>query len=634
MYIKWFPITIFLLTACAGRSPVKYDNIGRLIEIREYNDAIDQLTEISPGDTLLGKLYILAGRYEEAFSRELSPYQLAWVYQKLGMFGDAIRSYRNVDDILYENAMYNSGICAGEMGGTASSIVYFEKAGNFRDARKRLAASYEAEQKYIEALSIWEDIGDAEALYHMAEIYELVEESGESLYKELLKKYPQSSFALKALGKVTVPRVTMANVLYKNKKYGEALKYTPKKAHGMRASCYKGMRRYKNAAKEYKRLNDHLNTGRCLEKAGASDAALEEYLSSRSDEGYFRAGILYENMGRYGDAIDAYDEVGPSLKEMANLRSGILCLDEGKVEEAKKRFEHTFPVPGNYWLAKITGLPSYRSYVLSKSSFSYYVHLLDGKLQVSNISSEEWIVSFCDTVYSLSHEDSTRLLKGKLLLKYGIIEEAGEELSAIGENNPLFRYRLALLAHEGGLDNLALYLTKKIIDKGHPPFPYKILTLAYPLSFLPTVLKYEVENSFLFMALIKQESNFYPGAVSSSNAIGLTQVIPSTGSGIARELGVDNFCPESLKDPETSIRFGAHYFNYCLKRFDGVPEYALAAYNGGPTRTAKWKRDCPVDEWVERIPLLQTRLYVKKIMGFYHVYRQLYGDTLRLVEKN
>lgn len=626
MYIRWVSISIFLIATCEGQSSLKYDEIERLVEIRDYDRAIDHLTEISPGDTLLGRLYILAGRYDEALSCKLSTYQLAWVYQKLGMYEDAIRSYMDASDILYENAMYNCGKCASEMGDTANAIVYFERARDFFDARRRLAISYEAEEKYIEALSIWKEMGGAEAMYHMAEIYDFVEKSADSLYKELLKNYPQSPYALKVLEKVSVPQEIMANVLCKNKRYSEALKYTSKKDHRMRALCSEGMGRYIDAADEYRHINDHLNTGRCLEKAGLPDEALEEYLSSGGDEGYFMAGVLYENMGRKKDAINAYSKVCSSLKKTASLRSGLLFLDEGKRDLSQKCFEQTFPVSGNYWLAKITGLLLYRSYVLSESPFSYYAYLLDGKIELSNSHPEEWIASFCDTIYSLSHEDSMRLLKGKLLLGYGIIEEAKQELSAIREDNPLFTYKLALLAHKGGLDNLAIYWTKRLIDKGSSPFPRKIVTLAYPLSFLPTVLKYEEQNPLLFMSLIREESHFYPMAVSSSNAIGLTQVIPSTGKGIARELGISRFDAESLKDPDTSIRFGVHYFNYCLKKFNGVPEYALAAYNGGPTRAGKWENDCPMDEWVERIPLLQTRLYVKKVMGSYHVYQQLYGN--------
>lgn len=628
MYIKCVIVLIYLSVACTGKSSVGYNDIERLIEIREYNKAIDLLKEISPDDTLLGRLYILAGRYDEALECKLSTYQLAWVYQRLGMYGNAICSYDDVDGILYENAMYNCGICASEMGDTAEAIIYFKMVENFSDAKKRLAISYETEEKYTEALSIWREIDGAEALYHKAEIYNLTEKTGDSLYKELSRNYPQSPYALKALEKATVPQKIMVAVLYGNKRYSDALNYISKKDHRMRALCFEGLGKYKDAASEYKSIKDHLNAGRCLEKAGFLDEALKEYLSSESNEGYLRTGVLYENMGKGKKAIDAYSKVGSSLKKKANLRSGLLSLDEEKRDLAKKYFKHTFPVSGNYWLAKITGMSPYRSYVLSESPLSYYAYLLDGEVEISDSTPEEWIASLCDTTYSLSREDSVRLLKGKLLLEYGIIEKAKKELSMIGEDNLLFRYRFALLTHKGGLDALAIYWAKKIIDRGHSPFPNKILTLAYPLSFFQTVLKYEKENPFLFMALIREESYFYPMAVSRSNAIGLTQVIPSTGKGIARELGVRWDSPESLKDPDISIKFGVHYFTYCLKRFNGVPEYALAAYNGGPTRAGKWKKDCPTDEWVERIPRTETRLYVKKVMGSYYVYKQLYGDAL------
>lgn len=84
------------------------------------------------------------------------------------------------------------------------------------------------------------------------------------------------------------------------------------------------------------------------------------------------------------------------------------------------------------------------------------------------------------------------------------------------------------------------------------------------------------ENQFL--ALVYQESRFNPCAKSSAGAIGLSQLMPDTASG----LGVN---PHSVED---NLRGGARYFKQQLKRFDGNLNLALAAYNSGPLNVQKY----------------------------------------------
>ncbi len=90
----------------------------------------------------------------------------------------------------------------------------------------------------------------------------------------------------------------------------------------------------------------------------------------------------------------------------------------------------------------------------------------------------------------------------------------------------------------------------------------------------------------LLLALVRQESSFNADAVSSAGARGLTQVMPATGAAVAASLGID-WRPESLFEPETSLRFGAGYLAAQLERFDGNVLAALAAYNGRPVNAQR-----------------------------------------------
>jgi len=89
-------------------------------------------------------------------------------------------------------------------------------------------------------------------------------------------------------------------------------------------------------------------------------------------------------------------------------------------------------------------------------------------------------------------------------------------------------------------------------------------------------------SPLLLLALVRQESFYDAQAGSTAGALGLTQVIPSTGAAIATSLGVQAFAATDLYRPTLSLRFGAKYLSDQLGNFGGDAYRALAAYNGGP----------------------------------------------------
>ena len=114
---------------------------------------------------------------------------------------------------------------------------------------------------------------------------------------------------------------------------------------------------------------------------------------------------------------------------------------------------------------------------------------------------------------------------------------------------------------------------------------------------------------------------------SSANAVGLMQVLPSTGRQFARRLKLSGYSAARLTDPETNIRLGTAIFAESLKKFGGV-HFALAAYNAGDHRVAAWQRERPAmpqDVFIDDIPFPETQNYVKRILGTAEDYRRLYG---------
>ncbi len=112
--------------------------------------------------------------------------------------------------------------------------------------------------------------------------------------------------------------------------------------------------------------------------------------------------------------------------------------------------------------------------------------------------------------------------------------------------------------------------------------------------------KYLVPEN-LIKAVIKQESNYIPNAVSSKGAIGLMQIMPSTGA----LLGITD--KELLKDPYINIMTGTKYLSQMLNRYDGRLDLSLSAYNAGPNLVDRLQRIPNIDE---------TKNYVKNIIGY------------------
>lgn len=136
-------------------------------------------------------------------------------------------------------------------------------------------------------------------------------------------------------------------------------------------------------------------------------------------------------------------------------------------------------------------------------------------------------------------------------------------------------------------------------------------------------------DPFLVLGLVRQESSFVRTAVSSANARGLAQVVPSTGTEIARGLGLsDSYQVRDLFRPETALEFGAFYLKTQLARYEGQVFPALAAYNAGAGNVDRWQRawGSDPDLFVELIPFPETNSYVRLVYENYRLYQEIYGE--------
>jgi soluble lytic murein transglycosylase len=131
---------------------------------------------------------------------------------------------------------------------------------------------------------------------------------------------------------------------------------------------------------------------------------------------------------------------------------------------------------------------------------------------------------------------------------------------------------------------------------------------------------------------MRKESDYYPFAVSRSDARGLMQLIPSTSAEVAKRLGETSF-PDELFAPETNIRQGVAYLGGLLRRFRGQEALAAGAYNAGARAMMRWCDQWggrQLDELVELVTYDQAREYIKRVLGIYARYRHLYDRPLAL----
>lgn len=127
--------------------------------------------------------------------------------------------------------------------------------------------------------------------------------------------------------------------------------------------------------------------------------------------------------------------------------------------------------------------------------------------------------------------------------------------------------------------------------------------------------------------LMRQESRFVAHARSRVGAQGLMQIMPATAAWIAHQLGEKRQGRVDVNHPETNVRYGSFYLKRVLDDLQGSPVLATAAYNAGPGRARRWQAVAPLEGaiYIETIPFLETREYVKKVMANAMHYSQRLG---------
>jgi soluble lytic murein transglycosylase len=142
----------------------------------------------------------------------------------------------------------------------------------------------------------------------------------------------------------------------------------------------------------------------------------------------------------------------------------------------------------------------------------------------------------------------------------------------------------------------------------------------YPVKYLGEIRTAATEFAVgenVVLAVIRTESGFDADAVSSKGALGLMQIMPSTGEYLYGKLYGGGFDSQKLLEAQTNIRLGTYYISYLFERFDKDILWAVAAYNAGEGNVALWRE---AGTGLSDIPYKETREYVLKFQKAYKKY--------------
>ncbi len=231
----------------------------------------------------------------------------------------------------------------------------------------------------------------------------------------------------------------------------------------------------------------------------------------------------------------------------------------------------------------------------------------------------------------LFRSDRRNYRRNELVQASILFDEAGMGKSAENfiyaflknEGTPKAYLFAAEMFAEKGDSYAAVKVTKKATRKG----------LFLTKQAYPTITKHLSDVDYvewaLIHALIRQESMFDPKAKSPAGARGLMQVMPKTASGVSKKLNVGYKKSWLTSKPSYNILIGSNYIAQMIKRYDGSYPLAIAAYNAGPGRVNSWlklygdprKGEVNLIDWIELIPIYETRNYVQRVMEGTHTYR-------------
>jgi soluble lytic murein transglycosylase-like protein/outer membrane protein assembly factor BamD (BamD/ComL family) len=381
-------------------------------------------------------------------------------------------------------------------------------------------------------------------------------------------------------------------------------------------------------------------------------------------------GRIEEDNHRYPEAINYYEKIlskynwgyfTPSVQfkipwlhrlqgQLEEARDGFNKLLKYAKPEKYRDLGNGFQEPDDfrpaalYWLAETERqLENYESRVVflkqlvERFPMDFYamVARIEMSLQPLNFLEPQSTQKSSPRKWGLGDINRKRVSRAEKLISIGFLEMGMKELSLIPQenNNQEFSYYLAQLFKKAGGYQRAISLSWGISrNNRHDSISPSLAEILFPKPYVENAIQESSQynlSPYLVMGLMRQESAFNKRVVSSANAIGLMQLLPTTATRVARSMRTELPSHNDLKKPAVNIQLGVKYLSGLLRDFEDNIVFALASYNAGPTKVKQWmevRSDLKPLEFMESIPYKETRNYVKKVLRNYVIYKTLYGE--------
>lgn len=299
---------------------------------------------------------------------------------------------------------------------------------------------------------------------------------------------------------------------------------------------------------------------------------------------------------------------------------GRVLLKERKTKEAKDNF---YKIIKNYPLsyysflsAKQLKMSKAKKMIVKKPIMDYDINLINKKLFKDRLLLDLANVEDIDTIDELKINDE--------FIKSWVLNKKQNYPKSI----TLAKNELNKKLHNG-YKEVQDEILEDESEKGQISFQDFELKLMYPVLYENEInekAKEFKQSPYLFLSLIREESHFDRNAKSSAGALGLVQLMPSTANFIEKS----SVSSQTLFEEGENIRIGLKYFSYLVDYFKKDESLAILAYNAGPGNINKWLEDSnincdDIDAFIENIPYLETKNYIKKILSTYWVYLNIYS---------
>ncbi|WP_413558032.1 transglycosylase SLT domain-containing protein [Bdellovibrio sp. HCB209] len=355
--------------------------------------------------------------------------------------------------------------------------------------------------------------------------------------------------------------------------------------------------------------------------------------------------------GDYDKALDYYNKLtllanGSDESSEALFRSSLIyyrkqeytsaaALLERLVQQGKDRYD----LNAQYWLVRSLQQFSKEradkatAALIEKYPFSYYGMRLRAEANGGKLTwpDADKNLALTDSFY-LAGSQKKSWERFLALSQAGWVSEAQVELGDLPPmKDPTLKVAISEKLSQRGQYFTAIRLVNDAMENDVRLRQEKFIKVGYPEVFTALYKKesdrYGIDT-VLLRSLTRQESGFNMKAVSTSNALGLMQMIPPTAQDTAKRLGMKVELPEDMFRPEVNIPMGSFYVSQMLGQFSQNVPFALAAYNAGPYRLKKWIEARPEissaltvpgsspegELWVDELPWNETSFYVKAIL--------------------